>query len=108
VNRPAVPILLWASLQFIYGAMLLIWSGGGTVWLLLIASGVLTGCFAIFVDPPRWLVRRTGARRGAVLAALAVAAILVGLFAGQWLVIIGALVGIGSLVLLTAETRAAK
>lgn len=108
MNRPAVPILLWAGLQILFGIILLIWTPGSTPWLLLIASGIFIGIFALFVDPPRWLIRRSSARAGAFLAAFAIAAILTGLFAGAWLVIIGALVGAGSLFLLITETRAAR
>lgn len=108
MNRPAVPVLLWAGLQILFGIMLLIWAWGGTPWLLLIAGGVFIAAFALFIDPPARLVRRSSARSGSFLAAVSVAAILTGLFAGAWLVILGALAGAGSLYLLIAETRGSR
>lgn len=108
MNRPAVPILLWAGLQILFGIMLLIWARGGTPWLLLIAGGIWIAGFVFFIHPPARMVRRSSARSGAFLAAAAFAAILTGLFAGAWLVIIGGLAAAGALYLLIVETRAAR
>jgi len=105
MNRPAVPILIWAGLQFLFGVILLVWQQGGTPWLMLMAGGVLAAAFALFVDPPAWLVHPSAKQSGAVLGAVAFAAILTGLFAGAWLVILGGLLAATSVVLLVAEAR---